>query len=107
MTIHYLLTLTHVSHVYAVPMPCQAQHRTAHSAKHWHCHGVGLVTVMWYTADGVPLSIVSPRWAVPLVMSLPMASLYRPAPFTGGDHLHLVLPAHPLIKATLLALKGR
>jgi hypothetical protein len=87
-------------------MPCQSPHRSAYSAKHWRCHGVGLVTVMRHTELGAPLPIVAPRWSVRLIMSLLAPSPYLPEPFTGGDHLHLVLPTHPLIKATLLALRG-
>jgi hypothetical protein len=77
-----------------------------YTAKHWHCHGVGLVTVMRHTENGVPLPIVVPRWAVHLALISPCASLYHVEPFTGGDHLHLVLPAHPMMKAVLLATRG-
>lgn len=80
-------------------MACQSPHRSPHHAKHWTCHGRGLVTMGWRRVDGVPTPMVVPRWAQRQAMTSPHGCLYSPEPFTGGSHLHLVLEPHPMLRA--------
>jgi len=74
-----------------VRRPCGAE-RPPLRPTGWECLGVDLVIVM-RGPEGVP--VVVPRILVHLIGEASekvMRQEGHPTPFTGGDHLHLVLP---------------
>lgn len=61
----------------------------------WVCNGIGLVVVMRIGLSGKNLPIVLPARALEIHQPEPWWET-PVAPFTGGDHLHLVVPRRPL-----------
>jgi hypothetical protein len=60
----------------------------------WECNGTGLIVVITTATQGVWLPVVLPARALDVIepdswWDLPVQ------PFTGGDHLHLVVPRRP------------
>lgn len=81
---------------------CQAKPRIHVNRAGWVCTGENLITVLWATdpetvGDQTPLRIpvVVPADRLDEAMISPGAVAYDPQPFTGTDHLHLVLPVSP------------
>lgn len=71
-------------------MPCEADPtRPRYGNPGWTCTGDNLVIVLWHH----DMPIVIPEALLPEVLATPMAHVYKPEPYTGGDHYHLVRPA--------------
>ena len=68
-------------------MTCEAPLRPKFRDLGWVCTGGDLTTLMW--VYGLPC--VARTVDVGVLMAQPWASAYRPEPFAGGDHYHLVI----------------
>lgn len=75
---------------------CGARWRVQFADPGWTCHGTGLVKLMdgprpEGEPDGPRIPVVGPESAMDEIMLDVSADVFHPEPFTGGDHLHLVL----------------
>jgi hypothetical protein len=69
-------------------LPCGALARYRYNDPGWTCDGTGLVKLV-DGPKGIPF--VVPEYAVEHLAADPWLDVYRPEPFTGGDHFHAAL----------------
>lgn len=69
-------------------MACQAQPRERRNDPHWVCDGTGLVIIL-RSSGGIPIVCPAERVAE---ATAEYPDAWKVEEFTGGDHLHVVLP---------------